>query len=518
MESTVSPSRLADIHGRIADRLTQRQVPAGTLGHHLERAGRQLPAAHAYFKAGLEADDLHDPAGASKAFHRVIAVLARLPKTSERDDLLARTAFELSRVAVLLGDTSEILAQLDVAAALVGAGSRRQEVALAGAYARLYYVQGNGAKCSESSRRCLAVAQDDPELASYQCLPANILGRTMCISGQFASSIPVMERGIELAKDAREYGELSHTHGLLSVALAFTGQRAPALVEAEACGTLSAALEDPLRILGTHIYRSALCEALCEFTEGVRWSTGLLAFAEEHAIGGVYVYLGTMFAGRHQFHLGRIDRARVLLSNAINLSGVFNMAVLASWGQAFLGDVLFVGGRFDEARAVYARGLDIANAAHDDYAGPMCAMGLAHALALGALDDPSARRARVGQLADGALAQLASAGNVAARPWMLQRYAESLEAIGDDRAAADLRRQQARAIAQLDSPVYDFWPRLPPTADAPASPREYWKSRGLSANARLTAPDIGADTQENGVRKSHLLEQLSTVVGYKPPF
>src|SRR6202012_1030723 len=113
--------------------------------------------------------------------------------------------------------------------ALVGAGSPRQEVALAGAYARLYYVQGNSVKCSEHSRRCLAVAQDDPELAGYQCLPANILGRTMCISGQFAPSIPVMERGIELAKDARDYGELSHTHGLLWVALAFTGQRAPAL-------------------------------------------------------------------------------------------------------------------------------------------------------------------------------------------------------------------------------------------------------------------------------------------------
>ncbi len=518
LESTVSPGRLADIHGRIADRLAQRKVPAGTLGHHLERAGRPLPAAQAYFKAGLEADDLHDPAGGSNAFHRVVEVIAPLSRTVERDDLLARAAFELSRVAGSLGDTSEILAQLDRCASLVGEGSPRQQVALAGAYARLYYVQGNAVKAGESSRRCLAVAKDDPELKSFQCLPANILGRTMCISGQFTQSIEVLERGIELAKESREYGELSHSNGLLSVALGFTGRRETALIAAEACGSLAAALEDPLRILGAHIYRSALCEALCEYTEGVRWSTGLLAFAEEHAIGGLYVYVGTVFAGRHQFHLGRIDRARVLLSNSINLSSILKIGMLASWAQAFLGDVMFVGGRFEDARAVYTRGLEMADAARDDYAGPMNAMGLAHTMAVSSFDDPAPRRLRVRQLADGALAQLDRAGNVAARPWLLQRYAESLEAIGDDKAAAEIRRQQADTVAQLGYPSCDFWPRLPQTADAPISPRAYWKERGISSHARPDGPDTSSDTQETGVRRSHLLEQLSTVVGYKPPF
>jgi tetratricopeptide (TPR) repeat protein len=517
LESTVSPGRLPDIHGRIADRLAVRKVPAGTLGHHLERAGRHLPAAHAYFAAGLEADELHDPAGAANAFQRTVEVIARLPQNGDRDDLLARAAFELSRVAGSLGDTSEILSQLDRCAELIGAGRPRHEVALAGAYARRYYVQGNGVKAGEYSRRCLAFAKDDPELQSYQCLPANILGRTMCISGQFGQSLEVLNRGLGLAKESREYGELSHTSGLLGVALGFTGQRAAALAAAEECGTLAAALEDPLRILGAHIYRSALCEALYEHTEGVRWSTQLLAFAEEHAIGGLYVYVGTVFAGRHQFHLGRLDRARVLLSNSINLSSILKIGMLASWAQAFLGDVMFVGGRFDDARAVYTRGLEIAKAANDDYAGPMNAMGLAHTMAVSSLDDPTPRRLEVRRLADGALAQLDRAGNVAARPWMLQRYAESLEAMGDDKAALDVRRQQAAAAAALSFPTFDFWPRTPPTADAP-TPQAYWKERGISSNIRPLAPDTGSDTQETGIRRSHLLEQLSTVVGYKPPF
>jgi tetratricopeptide (TPR) repeat protein len=391
LEPTVPPAQLPTIHGRIAERLAARGVGTGPLGHHFERAGRLLSAAQAFLAAGLDADRLHDPAGASHAMRRAIDVLARLAPDSlespERRDLVARTAFELSRVAGALGDTGEILGQLDRCAALIGEGRPRHQVALAGAYARLYYVQGNAPKAAEYSTRCLELAKGDPQLAGYQCLPANILGRTLAISGKFAQGVDMLTRGCQLARAARDYPELSHSRGILSVALGFVGDAEEALAASEECARLAMALEDPLRILGAHLYRSAMSEALYDWEQGVRSSTQLLAFAEEHAIGGLYVYVGTVYAGRHQFHLGRLDRARVLLSNALNLAATLKIGMLVPWAQAYLGDVMFVSGRLDEAHSAYTRGLELANAGSgDEYAGPLNMIGLAHVMAMCADD------------------------------------------------------------------------------------------------------------------------------------
>jgi tetratricopeptide (TPR) repeat protein len=518
LESTVPGSRLAEIHGRIAERLAARGISAGPLGHHRERAGHYMPAARAFFAAASDADRLHDPAGASLALRRCVDALGQLPPSAERDDLVADAAFELSRVAGALGDTGEILSQLDGCAALIGDGRPRHQVALNGAYARLYYVQGNAPKAAEHSRRCLEVAKDDPQLASYQCLPANILGRTICISGKFSRAVEMLTRGCELAREAREYTELSHSRGLLAVALGFCGQPEAAIAAADECAQLAAALEDPLRILGAYLYRSALSEALYDWNEGVKSSTQLLAFAEEHHIGGLYVYVGTVYAGRHQFHLGRMDRARVLLSNALNLAATFKIGMLVPWAHAYLGDVMFVSGRLGEAHAAYSRGLELANAGNgDDYAAPLNAMGLAHVMALGAADESERLGPEVRRLAEGALARLAGAGNASARPVLLQRYADALKALGDDEEAAAREREQAAAAVALPLPALDFWPRLPPRAEA-ASPREYWMRFAASSGSLRMLIDPNSETQGDSSRPGHLLEQLSTVVGYKPEF
>jgi tetratricopeptide (TPR) repeat protein len=519
LESTVPLARLPELHGRIAERLAARGIGAGPLGHHMERAGRLLPAAQAYFAAALEADRLHDPAGASHACRRAVDTLGRLAASTERDDLLARAAFELSRMAGALGDTGEILRELDRCATLIGEGRARHQVALAGAYARLYYVQGNAPKAAEYSQRCLSISKDDPELATYQCLPINILGRTLAITGKFSRGVEMLTRGCELAREAREYTELSQSLGILGVALGFCGDADEALAAADQCGELAAALEDPLRILGAHLYRSALSEALYDWAEGTRWSTGLLAFAEEHQIGGLYVYVGTVFAGRHQFHLGRIDRARVLLGNALNLSSTLKINMLASWAHAYLGDALLVAGRLDEAHNAYTRGLEMANAGSgDDYGGPLNAMGMAHVMASCAGDDPQRFATGVRKIADDALARLERAGNVSARPVLLQRYAEALEVLGDEAGASEMLGQREHAVRALSVPVLDFWPRLPPRAEA-TSLREYWRQfAAASSGHQRIFVDPSSDTQSDASRPSHLLEQLSTVVGFKPPF
>src|SRR6185295_7076302 len=63
MAGSTPVADLPDVHRRIAQRLEERGTSSGTLGYHLEQAGQLLAAAHAYLRAGLEADELHDPAG-----------------------------------------------------------------------------------------------------------------------------------------------------------------------------------------------------------------------------------------------------------------------------------------------------------------------------------------------------------------------------------------------------------------------------------------------------------------------
>src|SRR6185369_6455082 len=124
---------------------------------------------------------------------------------------------------------------------------------------------------------------------------------------------------------------------------------------------------------------------------------------------------------------------------------MYKIGMLVPWAHAFLGDVLFVSGRLGEAHGAYSRGLELANAGQgDDYAGPLNLMGLAHVMAMSAIDDVERLGPEVRRLAESALARLAGAGNASARPVLLQRYAEALRALSDH-AEAELRDQERMA-------------------------------------------------------------------------
>jgi hypothetical protein len=179
-----------------------------------------------------------------------------------------------------------------------------------------------------------------------------------------------------------------------------------------------------------------------------------------------------MFAGRHQFHLGRIARARVLLLNAINLSSVLHINTGLGWAHAFLGDVYFVDGQMEEARRTYQRGLEIASVgAGDDYAAPLCAIGLAHHGAA-----RGAEAAEVRRWADYALERVRAASNQSSLVVILQRYAESLAAMGDHEAVEKLDGERDLLIRKLGIDEPDFWPRIPQVATSyVASRRNFWQ-------------------------------------------
>lgn len=524
LASAAAPERLRDTHRRIARLLERRGAPPGALGGHLEQAGETQQAAEAYFQAGLDADRLHDAVGGRKHFERAFRLLASLAPTAERSTMLARTTYELVRVGCALGDTSETLRYLDECERRISDKNPEQLAALDSSRARLAYVQGELPQAMEHAVRCLATLRETTGLRAYQCFPVNVVGRARCISGRFGEAAQVLTHGCDLARETREYIELSHSEGLLGVSHAFTGDFASAWRHALISIDLARRLGDSLRIMGALVYRAAVCEATFDWEQGVRDTTELLAFAEEQSMGGLYLYVGTVFTGRHQFHVGNLGRARVLLGNALNLSTVLKMAPIRSWAHAWLGDVHFVSGQLEQAEAQYRTGIELARSTEgDELAEPLCLVGLAH---LGALAKASSVEVRA--QAEEAVARLKAASNQSTLVPVLQRCAEAMTAAGEHDLAREYARQRADLVRGLRLKECDFWPRVPgaeASSAAPAPPRDYWARQTVDSSGIDFATDgplrHGADTTTGGATASgstSLMESLASVEGFLPRF
>ncbi|WP_437581821.1 serine/threonine-protein kinase [Sorangium sp. So ce887] len=540
LSARVPPEERGEVHRRIARRIELRGGDPGTLAHHVERAGELDRAAETYLLAAVEADRLQDPHGASRRLKQALALLERLPLDPARIDLRARCAHELARVACLLGSTAE---PLDLLRRTQGALPETPLVtaALSSALSRVHYVRGEFADAVAHSRKALQAVGASPELRPYQCLPANILGRALCAAGKVGPATEPLRRGCELAEAAGEYIELCHSRGILCVALSQAGYYAEAEQSAADAARLAERLRDPVRLLGTWFYYAVLAEGRFDWDLGVRSTAQLLSYAEEHGLSGLYLYVGTMYAGRHQFHVGHLARARVLLANACNLSGVLGIGMGRGWAEGYLGDVLFVQGQLPEALAAYERAVEIGSAGTGDaYAVGLGRVGRMHALALLGRD--------VGELrAYGreTLELIRASGNRTQLVTALERFAEAFDALGDEQEARDVRAEREVLVEELGLTEPTFWPRPPVEAAFQGTPRAYWaelpreiRSAGpssmgttqivgatvaeLAAAATIAIPeeDIGVPTYVAIPRLRHvtLLETLASVEGFVPRF
>lgn len=513
LEGTVPALHLRVIHAAVAGQLIRRGAAPAARGRHLEQAGELRSAARAYVEAGLEADGLHDPHGARRHLARAFEILIGLAAAERGAGELVRVTHELVRVGCVFGNTGDTLHILDRCAAALPERSAEEAAALHSAYARLYYVQGQGPKAMEHSRAALTTLETDARMRPYHVLPVNMVGRALCVTGRFGPAVRMLRQGCDLAADAGEYGEQAHSEGLLAVALGYTGAFDEALARAESSTRLAERMGDPIRIIGCHAYNSAVAESRFDWEGGIRETTQLLSFAEEDAIAGLYLYVGTAMAGRHQFHIGHLDRARVLLGNALAMSKSLEIVMLLSWTHAFLGDVYLVAGRLEDARRHYEAGLEAATSRNgDEYAAPLCLIGLAH---LSALHGGTPEEIRL--LADEALARLAAVDNVSARVTALQRYAEALEIAGAPAEALAMATARAELVSALGLGEVDFWPRLPePLAAPPTTPRIYWRDRPTPRD-RPAARQVGFGTTEVAVQQTGRGgDQAETLAGADP--
>ncbi|WP_438002697.1 protein kinase [Sorangium sp. So ce321] len=541
LAARVPPEDRGEVHRRIARRIELRGGDPGTLAHHVERAGELDRAASTYLLAASEADRLQDPHGASRRLKQALALLERLPLDPARIELRARCAHELARVACLLGSTAE---PLDLLRRTQGALPETPLVtaALSSALSRVHYVRGEFADAVAHSRKALQAIGASPELRPYQCLPANILGRALCAAGKVGPATEPLRRGCELAEAAGEYIELCHSRGILCVALSQSGHYAEAEQSAADAARLAERLRDPVRLLGTWFYYAVLAEGRFDWDLGVRSTAQLLSYAEEHGLSGLYLYVGTMYAGRHQFHVGHLARARVLVSNACNLSGVLGIGMGRGWAEGYLGDVFFVQGLLPEALAAYERAIEIGSAGTGDaYAVGLGRVGWLHTSALQGRDAGELRA-----YARETLELIRASGNRTQLVTALERYAEAFDVLGDEEEARDVRAERTVLVEELGLKEPTFWPRPPAEAGFQGPPREYWTGlprelrasyapsslgttqivaatmAGLAEAATLAVPEeeIGAPTIVAIPRLRHvtLLETLASVEGFIPRF
>jgi tetratricopeptide (TPR) repeat protein len=330
-------------------------------------------------------------------------------------------------------------------------------------------------------------------------------------------------RGVELAEKAGEQAEVSHSEGVLSVALGYVGDYEQARARADSCWTIAERLGDPVRMAGAHFYYAVLGESKFDWTMGVDYSARLLSFVEERRMSGLYLLMGTIFGGRHQFHVGRLGRARALLHNALNLSNVLGIGMGKGWAQAFLGDVYFVAGDHAAARRCYEDGLAIGNAGgKDEYAAGMSLMGLAHTEAHLSGDLEATRR-----WAGEGLTRLEQMSNITALAHALQRYGEALEHLGDEEGAAAIQARRAENNARISVEVRDWWPQVPEelvvgetdrsraSSIATSSGRELWEHLRQSTGAELPTVRMTSSAIET---RDNLMESLASVDDFVPEF
>ena len=485
---------VADIHRRIGERLAQRSAPPGALGYHWEKANQPLRAASAYLEAALEADRMMDPIGAGQHMRKAFMVASVQPASSERDGLLARSLHGLVRIDCLLGSVMEMLRYLEMGQALIEHPTPEQKLALDSSWARAYYAQGDFTRALEYSERCLDAATD-PHLRSYLSAPLSIMGRALSGSGRFGPSLAMLTEAAAQAAQTGEYVEQTHSEGILALALAYCGQFKKAREHASSAARMALRMGDPARMAASTFYYAVIAEAGFRWDEGVQRSTELLAFTEAHGITGLYLCTGSIYAGRHQFHVGRLDRARHLLTHALGLARQQGTFYGLSLAYAYLGDVEFVAGRHVEAKAAYEKGLELANSgAKDEQAAPLSLIGLAH---LHALEGGTLEQVRA--WSEEALLRLRAAENLSNQVPTLQRYAEALEELGDVAGAAKLYEERQVLVKQMVLNECDFWPRMVTGPQLePLVPRQYWRragSRLSTSNARPGSPeDFDAET------------------------
>jgi hypothetical protein len=276
-------------------------------------------------------------------------------------------------------------------------------------------------------------------------------GRERVLVGRFGAAASALEHACSLAEEMDARADLARASALLAISLGFCGEHCRAVAMAERARELSGQSGDPSLDLVALCATSAVGESSLDPDLALRAGAAALQVAGAYQVGGEWLYLAALFAGRAQFRCGHLERARLLLGRAIDAAEEFDLDLARGWAYAFRGDVNLAEGRLGEAVRDYRLAAEAGGG--DEYAAPLGYIGLAHAAALrsGSSEEIALRSGE-------ALVRLRAARNRSALVHALQRQAESLELIGRPAAAVEAWRRRDAVFEELGLAITDWWP------------------------------------------------------------
>jgi DNA-binding SARP family transcriptional activator/tetratricopeptide (TPR) repeat protein len=352
-----SGARRRILHRRVLDVLAQRpRMEPERLAYHAFRGqiwDRALDLSEA---AAAAATKVFAYAEAVRLYLQALECLQSLPPGEELQRRGIALRLRLAQVAFYAqpGRLLEWLAPAEEDAIALGDNALLAEVWFAQASA--IYIQGQFTEALPRLERLLPLAEElgTPALLART---TNIMGRLLVLRGEYARGIALLERAIPLLAPTSEGDALVST-GLMAAGVAYMGDFARARRIMDETLARSVALHDPVVELASLVYCGANEHMQGNWEAAIRY--GREGMEKARAIGNrIYEYNAHFILGLSLARTGQIEEAIAVQEQAIALGNAARIRIVMGRVYGWLGEILHMAGRLDDAREAAIRGREI---------------------------------------------------------------------------------------------------------------------------------------------------------------
>ncbi|MCC6628553.1 MAG: AAA family ATPase, partial [Chloroflexi bacterium] len=349
----LSAARRRILHRRAVEVVTTAEDRAyhATHGHLWEQA---LPWSTA---AAVEATQLSGYAAATRLYLQALDCLDQLPPTPSRhQEVELRLALATVGFYVQPGALTDWLAPAESAARELGDDSLLTRIGLMQASA--LYIQGR----FTAALPLLEDLAGSPMLAADPDLQArhtNTLGRLLMLCGELRRARDTLERALPLMEGRATPLDYMVTTEMLAAAYAYLGEFDRAQVLVEAMRARADAVDDPSLRSVSSIFRGVIAVTRGDWPSADRLLRDGIDLARATA-NSIYEYVGLVFLGPTQAHLGAIDDALATTRRALDLANRSGLKVLLSRAYGWLAEALVAAGEPAAAVAAAAEGQAVA--------------------------------------------------------------------------------------------------------------------------------------------------------------
>jgi DNA-binding SARP family transcriptional activator len=352
-----SGARRRILHRRVLDVLSQRpRIEPERLAWHAYRGQVWERALDLSEEGAIAATKVFAYAEAMRLYLQALDCVQVLPP----DEALQRRSIPLRlRLAQVgfyaqPGRLLEWLAPAEEEAIALDDNALLAEVWLAQASA--IYIQGQFTEALPRLERLLPLAEElgNPALIART---TNIMGRLLALRGEYARGIALLERAIPLLTPTNE-GDALITAGLMAAGIAYMGDFPRARQIMDTVQARSIAIHDPVGEVASFIYLGANAHMQGDWEAAIQF--GRQGLGKARAIGNrIYEYNAHFILGLSLARTGHIDEAIAIEEQAVALGNAARIRIVMGRVYGWLGEILLIAGRTDEAREAAIRGREI---------------------------------------------------------------------------------------------------------------------------------------------------------------